>query len=143
MSSSTKLVRPVIDLCLFFYLFQFFYIQNFFIFIYLFLSSIHISHKCSNQTSEGGGVDLADVAVRKLDKLNNYKLGIIDHKDKYKYKHWSKYTYIPVENKYELNCNKYLGIFSPFIGMYSFSISINISISIMFVIDRSTDSTGS
>ena len=111
MSSSTKLVRPVIDLCLFFYLFQFFYIQNFFIFIYLFLSSIHISHKCSNQTSEGGGVDLADVAVRKLDKLNNYKLGIIDHKDKYKYKHWSKYTYIPAENKYESNCNKYLGIF--------------------------------
>ena len=83
MSSSTKLVRPVIGLCLFFYLFQFFYIQNFFIFIYLFLSSIHISHKCLNQTSEGGGVDLADVAVRKLGKLNNYKKGINDHKDKY------------------------------------------------------------
>ena len=38
-------------------------------------------------------------------------MGIIDHKDKYKYKHWSKYTYIPAENKYESNCNKYLGIF--------------------------------
>ena len=77
-----------------------------------------------NQTSEGGGVDLAYVAVRKLGKLNNYKLGIFDHKDKYKYKHWSKYTYIQVENKYELDFKIYLGILFSFIGMYSFSISV-------------------